>query len=91
QADTLVLFPEISLGVLIHRTDVWVSAFDHPEIDLVVAGFEWQEQPARPLDHYAADLARRLDPDNGFKLGLDYASLCPDGWREPAHEKAAWF
>lgn len=91
QADTLVLFPEISLAVLIHRIDLWVTAFDHPEIDLVVAGFEWQEQPVRPIGHYAADLARRLDPDDGFKLGLDHGSLCPDGWQEPSHEKASWF
>ncbi len=89
-AETLVLFPEVALGVLIHRTNLWVSAFDHPEIDLMLAGFEWQEQPLRPLDYYAADLARRLDPDDGFKLGLDHVALSPEGWQEPAHEKAAW-
>lgn len=91
QADTLVLFPEIALGVLIHRTNLWVSAFDHPEIDLLLAGFEWQEQASRPLDYYAADLARRLDPEDGFKLGLDHTSLSPEGWVEPPNEKAAWF
>lgn len=90
-ADTLVLLPEIALGVLIHRTNLWVSAFDHPEIDLLLAGFEWQEQPPRPLDYYGDDLARRLDPEDGFKLGLDHTSLSPEGWQEPPHEKAAWF
>jgi len=90
-AETLVLFPEISVGVLIHRTNLWVSAFDHPEIDLLLAGFEWQEQRPRPLDYYAADLARRLDPEDGFKLGLDHSSLSPAGWKEPPAEKASWF
>jgi len=89
--DTCVLFPGIGLGLLIHRGSLWVSAFDHPEIDLFMAGFEWQEQAPRPLDYYEADMARRLDPVEGVPLGLDYVSLCPEGWVEPPSEKATWF
>ncbi|MFX4593050.1 hypothetical protein ABTB06_19845, partial [Acinetobacter baumannii] len=87
----LVLFPGLEIGVLIHRAQLWVSAFDHPEIDLLLAGFEWQEQEPRSRAYYGNDLMRRLDPEDGFKLGLDHTSLSPDGWREPAREMAKWF
>ena len=88
--DTCALFPGIALGALIHRGSLWVSAFDHPEIDLMLAAFEWQEDPARPLRYYQDDLARRLAPGNAH-LGLDFQSLSPDGWKEPPSEKAGWF
>ena len=88
--DSCILFPAVDIGVLIHRGSLWVSAFDHPEIDLMLAAFEWQEHPARPIGYYQDDLARRLAPD-GFHLGLDYRSLSPEGWVEPPHEKATWF
>jgi len=91
RADTLVLFPTLEIGVLIHRTQLWVSAFDHPEIDLLLAGFEWQEQEPRSRAYYGDDLMRRLDPDTGFELGLDHTSLSPEGWQEPPREMAKWF
>lgn len=91
RADTLVLFPALEIGVLIHRAHLWVSAFDHPEIDLLLAGFEWQEQEPRSRAYYGDDLMRRLDPEDGFRLGLDYTSLSPEGWQEPPREMAKWF
>ncbi len=89
--DTLVLFPTLEIGVLIHRAHLQVSAFDHPEIDLLLAGFEWQEQAPRSRAYYADDLLRRLDPEDGFTLGLDHTSLSPEGWQEPPREMAKWF
>ncbi len=89
--DSAILFPGIGLGLLIHRGSLWVSAFDHPEIDLFMAGFEWQEHAPRPQSYYEADLVRRLDPVEGLPLGLDYLSLSPEGWVEPPSEKATWF
>lgn len=89
--DTLCLLPGIAVGVLIHRGTLEVSAFDHPEIDLLLAAFEWQEDEARPASHYESYLSRRLDPEAGFKLGLDDLPLSPEGWQEPPLEKAAWF
>lgn len=89
--DSAILFPGIGLGLLIHRGSLWVSAFDHPEIDLFMAGFEWQEHAPRPQSYYEQDLIRRLDPVEGLPLGLDYVSLCPEGWVEPPSEKATWF
>src|SRR5690606_31475719 len=61
--DSCVLFPGTDIGLLIHRGSLWVSAFDHPEIDLMLAAFEWQEDPARPLSYYQDDLTRRLEPE----------------------------
>lgn len=88
--DTCIFFPAIGLGVLIHRGSLWVSAFDHPEIDLLLTAFEWQEHEPRTLGYYEKDLALRLAPE-GAHLGLDYLSLSPKGWIEPPSEKAGWF
>ncbi len=89
--DTCVLFPALALGLLIHRGCIWVSAFDHPELDLFLGAFEWQEHAPRPPAYYQEDLIRRRDPEQAARLALDYLSLSPEGWVEPPADKAAWF
>jgi len=90
--DTCVMFPGIGLGLLIHRGNQWVSAFDHPGVSAFLAAFEWQEDAPRPVSHYQNELVRRLErSEEGVRLAMNPLALSPEGWVEPPSDKAAWF
>lgn len=89
QADTLVLFPAIERAILIHHGKVPLNEIDALDLNYLIAGFEWQEDPPRPAAHWQAALARRLDRATAAQALLDTADLCPIGWKEPVLEAAA--
>ncbi|WP_437962021.1 DUF2169 domain-containing protein [Sorangium sp. So ce119] len=76
RCDTVWLFPSDNLGVVIFHGATPVAEDDAAEIvDLVVACEEIGGP--RPIEHYRAALARRLDKDRGAIAGLSDSDLMP--------------
>ncbi|AUX44372.1 hypothetical protein SOCE26_058360 [Sorangium cellulosum] len=76
RCDTVWLFPSDNLGAVIFHGAVPVAEDDAAEIvDLVVACEEIGHP--RPIEHYRAALARRLDKDRGAIAGLSDSDLMP--------------
>ncbi|WP_437668901.1 DUF2169 family type VI secretion system accessory protein [Sorangium sp. So ce131] len=76
RCDTVWLFPSANLGAVIFHGAMPVTEDDAAEIvDLVVACEEIGRP--RPIEHYRAALARRLDKDRGAIAGLSDSDLMP--------------
>lgn len=86
--DTLILFPEIERAILVHHGKIALSEIDGLDLDYLLAGFEWQEDPPRPLSHWEGALKRRLDPVTGAQAIVETADICPIAWSEPTLEVA---
>lgn len=87
-ADTLLLFPEIERAILIHHGLVPMTEIDSLDITYLLAGFEWQEDRPRPLEHWRKALERRRDPATGAEALLQTDDICPIAWSEPTLEAA---
>lgn len=66
---------------------VWHAMFEigdefASEVELLCAGFEWQDRPKGPA-HYVKAIADRLDPETGAQKLLDDFELMPEGLATP--------
>jgi uncharacterized protein YjbI with pentapeptide repeats len=76
RADTVWLFPSVNLGVVIFHGAIAVVDDDAAEIKDLVVACEELGCP-RPIEHYGAALARRLDKDKGALASLSDSDLMP--------------
>ncbi len=66
---------------------VWHAMFEvgnefADDVELLCAGFEWQDRP-RDAAHYLKAIADRLDPERGAEKMLDDHELLPEGLATP--------
>jgi uncharacterized protein YjbI with pentapeptide repeats len=81
QLDTVLFFPHREYAVVIGRGHVEVADEAGEDIKLLLAAADWQNE-ARPLEHYAGAIQKRLDPENGHFLMLKEDDLLPAGMNE---------
>ncbi len=74
--DTVRLFPRAERGVLIFHGMIEVAEDDGADVLHLVLGCEDLGEP-KPVEHYRAVLAQRLDKKNGYLLGLRDRDLMP--------------
>lgn len=79
ELDTVWFFPNENLGVLIHRASYPALTMNAREITKVLIGHEYLSDEPRPESHYQEQLARRSDPEEGFKYLLNTTDLIPAG------------
>lgn len=76
RCDTVWLFPQPELGVLVFHGAIPIGEDDAGDVGHLVAACEEPVHP-RSLDHYQRALARRLDKDKGALVGLSDSDLMP--------------
>lgn len=86
--ETLVLFPTIERGVLLFRGVAQVTEHDARDVESLVLALERPGEP-KPLAHYDAALARRLDKQRGAIAALDDRDLLPVFEKRPAEARPA--
>ena len=79
--DTVWFVPEANLGVVICRGTREVTVDDATDLSHLMLAFEGVDQEPRSAEHYAGELERRADPEEGFKYMLNTAPLLPVGVR----------
>lgn len=79
--DTVWFFPEENLGVLIHRGFMEVSEDDGADIRQILIAHENLSDSPRDVEHYHAELTKRMDPEEGFKYAMNSSPLIPEGCR----------
>ena len=75
-ADTLWLFPEIELGVLIHHGSLEIQDSDGLDAEAIMLAYERPGAP-RSLGHYQEVLALRRDPETAAAHAFHEAQLKP--------------
>ncbi|KYF86043.1 hypothetical protein BE20_32030 [Sorangium cellulosum] len=75
--ETVILFPDLERGVAIFRGVVQVAEDDADDVRLLIAGLERADAP-KPVEHYRAVMARRLDKDKGHLHALNDKELLPE-------------
>ena len=88
QPDSLFLFPELERAIIAHHGKVALREIDGLDLTYLLAGFEWQEDAPRPLDHWQEALRKRVKLIPNPQVLLETADVCPIGWREPTLEAA---
>jgi len=85
---TLWFFPDVERAVLVYQGSVTTTEDDAADVlHLVIAG-EHREAP-RPVEHYAAALEARLDPEQGTLAALREHELLPAGMAESGETELA--
>jgi uncharacterized protein YjbI with pentapeptide repeats len=85
---TLWLFPDAERAVLIWQGSTTTAEDDAADVlHLLIAG-EHREEP-RPLEHYAAALEARLDPEQGTIAALREQELLPEGMADVVEDELA--
>lgn len=79
QLDTIWLFPNSELGVMIHRGTLEVSEDDATDIKQILIANENTADTPRTAEHYKKELALRTDLKEGFKYMLFTVPLIPEG------------
>jgi uncharacterized protein YjbI with pentapeptide repeats len=79
QLDTLWLFPNANMGVMIYRGTIEAYSDDGCDITALLLACENRNDPPRHLQHYQDQLTKRLDPDHGYKYALFSAPLIAEG------------
>ena len=82
--DTLRFFPAEKRGLMIFRAVVSVADEDASDVDQLLCAFDARAEP-RPLSHFSACLARRLDPVKGAINSLRESELLPPGCAPTIH------
>ena len=77
--DTVLLFPNDDLGILIHRGTCEVSHQFGKDITKLMLAHEFGNDEMLPLAHYQQEMTNRSDPDNSWKYLLDTSALIPAG------------
>jgi len=68
--DTLWLFPNSAMGVMIYRGSITAYADDGCDIKALLLACESRHDSPRSMQHYQEQLTKRLDPDHGYKYAL---------------------
>lgn len=68
--ETLWLFPNSDLGVMIYRGTLQTSCNMASDIKSILLSCEGRNDNPRTVEHYERQLEKRLDPKNGFKYML---------------------
>jgi uncharacterized protein YjbI with pentapeptide repeats len=79
--DTLYLFPNADLGVMIYRGTLESSCDIGSDIKALLLACENRKDNPRGIEHYHDQLKKRLDPDHGYKYALFSAPLIAEGMR----------
>ena len=79
ELDTVWFFPNENLGILIHRASYPAQTMSAREVAKVLIGHEFLADEPRAVSHYQEQLARRSDPEEGFKYLLNTTDLIPAG------------
>jgi hypothetical protein len=79
--DTLWLFPNAKMGVMIYRGTIEGYSDDGCDITALLLACENRNDTPRHLQHYQDQLTKRLDPDHGYKYMLFSSPLIAEGMR----------
>ena len=79
--DTLWLFPNAAVGVMIYRGTIQAFSDDGCDIEALLIACENRDDKHRTLAHYQDQLTKRLDPDHGYKYALFTSPLIAEGMR----------
>ncbi len=79
--DTLWLFPNEAMGVMIYRGTIEASTDDGTDIEAVLLACENRADEPRSLTHYQDQLTKRICPDHGYKYALFSTPLIAQGMR----------
>jgi len=81
KAETLYLFPEHEIAVLLYRGSHEVDEDDASDVANLLVAYEDLTQPARPASHYAQAIRNRLDEKTEFKYMMNTTDIIPDSER----------
>ena len=87
--DTLWLFPDRRLGVVVQRGQIVVEDSDALDVASLMAAYEHTDDTPRGLDHYQRVQALRLDPETAAAHALNEAQLAPELDAAEAARRAA--
>jgi uncharacterized protein YjbI with pentapeptide repeats len=85
---TLWLFPDAERAVLVYQGSTLTTQDDAADVLHLVIAAEHREE-LRPLEHYAAVLEARLDPEQGTIAALREHELLPQGMAEAVDDDLA--
>lgn len=75
--DTVWFFPELELGVAIHRGTLMVNDSDGLDIKKLMMAYEGADDKPRPTDYFEKVLSLRLDPATAVSHLLNESQLMP--------------
>ncbi|MGB0899733.1 MAG: DUF2169 domain-containing protein, partial [Psychrobium sp.] len=79
--DTLWLFPNEAMGVMIYRGTIEANTDDGTDIEAVLLACENSADESRSLAHYQDQLTKRICPEHGYKYALFSTPLIAEGMR----------
>jgi len=79
--DTLWLFPNEAMGVMIYRGTIEGHCDDGTDIESLLLACENRNDPPRSLAHYQDQMTKRICPDHGYKYALLSTPLIAEGMR----------
>ncbi|MBU2918688.1 DUF2169 domain-containing protein [Psychrosphaera sp. F3M07] len=77
--DTLWLFPNAVMGVMIYRGTIEAHSDDGSDVSALLLACENRDDQPRTLKHYQDQLTKRLDPVHGYKYALFSSPLIANG------------
>jgi uncharacterized protein YjbI with pentapeptide repeats len=75
--DTVWFFPDLELGIAIHRGETLIEDSMALDVDALMVGYEHAAEVPRPLAHYGEVLALRLNRDTAARHVFNEAQLTP--------------
>lgn len=79
--DTLWLFPNETMGVMIYRGTIEGHSDDGTDIESLLLACESRNDTPRSLAHYQDQMTKRICPDHGYKYALLSTPLIAEGMR----------
>lgn len=77
QCDTVWLFPEVAVGLMIYRGEVPVEDSDALDIDTLMVAYDAAQRP-RSSAHYRQVMALRRDPQTAAMHAFNESQLAPE-------------
>lgn len=75
--ETLILLPNVEIGIMLFRGVTTTSQFDASDITDLLLAYENLSDPKRELNHYQDQLKQRTDPETKFKYALSTVGIIP--------------
>jgi hypothetical protein len=79
--DTLWLFPNEAVGVMIYRGTIEAYSDDGEDIQNLMVACEGRDHLPRSLEHYQQQMAKRICPEHGYKYTMFTGPLIANGMR----------
>ncbi|HEY9131315.1 MAG TPA: DUF2169 domain-containing protein [Dyella sp.] len=76
--DTVWFFPDVELGVAIHRGEIDVEDSLALDVEALMVAYEHTADAPRPLSHYGQVMALRINRDTAARHVFNEAQLTPD-------------